>query len=507
MEPNFTHNLLNNNYGAYPPNPNDFQNAQNTNPTYHPNQNPQNHFRNSSSSPNSRSRSSAYIPNSHTSTSAYQNYHSHSSAHYNAFSKELKFTFIDQGNNSYKPQMTPNSFHAYNQQLTSLLQHQNNLFYPKPHWFWALENYKKKCLRYNFDLSFSIDEDDESFLAYQIINLFLQQNNSRKVQIEAVAGAITDPSTESGGDSKANDGDVSSAQNSAQPTAKNNILYVLETKEQLEIRLQKIRNTSSKKIVSTTDIDACGTDQCVLFTHARQYENPNFTQKLKLENFNLLIMETGSSLANRVLPSQFDNISEFKNFLLKSRKESISAKNLEKIPTCPVITLFKSVIDINLNQNECQQLTSAAEELKVDGSHTHLHTFFNSSINNVIEYSLNSGLTNPDDMKVTPQNEHIAFEPEEETTEIPKSPERKPPLLDEPPKEPLLNQVPTEPFQPKNLKFSKEKTISTEWKRYLPFCETTITYHLENFDPDSCQQNLCQKLSEMITSELDMVIF
>ena len=448
-----------------------------------------------------------------------------------------KWSFIDYGNNSYRPMMDSNSFNSYNQHLNLLLQ-QNNLFYPKPHWFWALENFKKKCLGHDFDLSFSIDENDESFLACQIINLFLQQASGTK-ENGASCGQIEYSK------SKAN----------------NNILYILEDQNQLIDRKLKIHRVSSRKMGTLTEISETkreeylsGKVKFVFFTQASQFEDPEFYEQLDLEKFNLIIIETGSSLKSRNLPKQHNNIKAFKEELIFKRNGTEDSCSKSK---CPIITLYKSVIDMNLDEGECQELTTVAKDLNVDGSHTHLHTFFNNSINNVIEYSLNSGSVNPETMRVSGKGREIEKDTpltkdaqdntkqqdfvksiegviEEPIKSINNSEENtctSKGLLDdsqakfviEPTQEHQVK-IEVEPESGRQIeeqkvksfdsptkntctgKFTKDKSIASEWKRYLPFCETFCGYRLDDKEEESEKESkLSKQLSQVISNELDLL--
>ena len=73
--------------------------------------------------------------------------------------------------------------------------HVNNnfyLFHPKPYWHWAIEDISENGILTEKDYALSVDNGDESFIAYQIINLHLQKFPSDKVLYILPLGAAGD---------------------------------------------------------------------------------------------------------------------------------------------------------------------------------------------------------------------------------------------------------------------------------------------------------------------------
>ena len=173
------------------------------------------------------------------------------------------------------------------------------------------------------------------------------------------------------------------------------ILYILPNTTSFENRITTLQITCSEGLPSSLNIVSTASDTTA---------NPGGCTITKSD----LLLEHPQVLSS--LAKNTDII------LVEKCCEQLKQK-LTKLGSRAVF-IYNSVINLDLNQTECQQLAEMSRQFHSDASHTHLHQYFNVTVNNVVERGLNSG-------KVEPQ------------------------------------------------------TLTKEWEKYLPFCEEIRTCQAE----------------------------
>lgn len=229
------------------------------------------------------------------------------------------------------------------------------LFHPKPYWHWALEDLLENGISSTHDVCISVDAEDEAFIAHQIINMHLQKNPNDTVLYVL-------PSHECFDDR------VTTLQISCSEGLNLEVVKYAEEIINGENGRWKAKNDAKNDDMEGGQFENHG--GC-LITTTEILENEN-NREIMLKNVDFILIEKCSDT--------------LKNKFIQQRINSNSTK---------IVYLYNSVIDLNLHQQECADLLKMSENFHADASHTHLHQYFNVTVNNVVERGLNSGKVEP----------------------------------------------------------------------------------------------------------------